>query len=87
MTGVSYLWFQKNESPNKGRKKIKKLIKDDDLLEETKEAAKVEEERRKRIAERQKMVNVRRNIFTGHFFKFITVRQGGPSGWSPIIGL
>ncbi|KAE8739325.1 hypothetical protein FOCC_FOCC015174 [Frankliniella occidentalis] len=43
------------ESPMKGRKKIKHMLKDEELEEGTKEAAKEEEERLKRIAPRQKM--------------------------------
>ena len=39
-------------SKHKGRKKIRKLIKDDKLTEETKRARKLEEERRKRLLER-----------------------------------
>lgn len=45
-----------SESPAKGRKKIKHIISEEDLEKGTKEAAKVEEERLKRIANRQKMV-------------------------------
>lgn len=46
------------ESPTKGRKKIKQIIQDEDLAEGTKEAAKAESERLKRIAARQKMVRL-----------------------------
>ena len=46
-----------NESPSKGgRKHIRKMIKTKKLKEETKAASKAEEERRERIAERQKRV-------------------------------
>ncbi|KAE8745380.1 hypothetical protein FOCC_FOCC007928, partial [Frankliniella occidentalis] len=44
-----------SESPTKGRKKIRHMMKEDELEEGTKEAAKEEEERLKRIAARQKM--------------------------------
>lgn len=37
----------------KGRKKIRKILKDDNLRTETRDALKEEEERRKRIAERE----------------------------------
>ncbi|XP_015752926.1 PREDICTED: transcriptional regulator ATRX-like [Acropora digitifera] len=45
---------EEEESPSKhkGRKKIRKLIKDDKLTDETKRARKLEEERRKRLLER-----------------------------------
>ncbi|XP_034242140.1 transcriptional regulator ATRX homolog isoform X2 [Thrips palmi] len=43
------------ESPTKGRKKIRHVISEEDLEKGTKEAAKEEEERLKRIASRQKM--------------------------------
>ena len=47
-----------NESPSKGgRKHIRKMIKTKKLKEETKAASKAEEERRERIAERQKRYN------------------------------
>ncbi|KAI9562242.1 hypothetical protein GHT06_013207 [Daphnia sinensis] len=41
----------------KGRKNIKKIMKDTNLKDETKAAAKEEEDRKKRIAERQKFYN------------------------------
>ena len=45
-------------SPNgKKRKKIRKVLKDKKLKDQTKSAAKAEEERRKRISERQKLVS------------------------------
>lgn len=40
----------------KGRKNIRKVIKDKQVADDTKQAAKEEEERLKRIAERQKLV-------------------------------
>uniref|UniRef100_A0A669Q268 DNA helicase n=1 Tax=Phasianus colchicus TaxID=9054 RepID=A0A669Q268_PHACC len=43
-----------SKSPGKGRKKIRKIIKDDKLRTETQNALKEEEERRKRIAERER---------------------------------
>lgn len=46
----------KEESPSK-HKKIRRVIRDEDLLETTKNATIEEEERRKRIAERQKQYN------------------------------
>lgn len=45
------------EADGKGRKNIRKLISDKKLTEETKAAALAEEERKKRIAERQKLYN------------------------------
>ncbi|KAK3930445.1 Transcriptional regulator ATRX-like protein [Frankliniella fusca] len=44
-----------NDSPTKGRKKIRHMIKEEELEQGTKEAAKEEEERRERIAARQKL--------------------------------
>ncbi|XP_066571057.1 transcriptional regulator ATRX isoform X2 [Amia ocellicauda] len=44
-----------SKSPGKGRKKIRKIIKDDSLRSETQNALKEEEERRKRIAEREQL--------------------------------
>uniref|UniRef100_A0A182K192 Transcriptional regulator ATRX n=1 Tax=Anopheles christyi TaxID=43041 RepID=A0A182K192_9DIPT len=55
--------FQKNksdsegDSPNKGRKNIRKLMKKSDLEETTKNAEQVERERKQRIVERQKLYN------------------------------
>nr|XP_056715821.1 transcriptional regulator ATRX [Euleptes europaea] len=43
-----------SKSPGKGRKKIRKIIKDDKLRTETQNALKEEEERRRRIAERER---------------------------------
>uniref|UniRef100_A0A9L0ITX3 Transcriptional regulator ATRX n=1 Tax=Equus asinus TaxID=9793 RepID=A0A9L0ITX3_EQUAS len=43
-----------SKSPGKGRKKIRKILKDDKLRTETQNALKEEEERRKRIAERER---------------------------------
>lgn len=45
------------EADGKGRRNIRKLISDKKLTEETKAAALAEEERKKRIAERQKLYN------------------------------
>ena len=45
------------EEKDKSRKHIRKIMTDKKLTEETKTAAKLEEERRKRIAERQKVVS------------------------------
>ena len=56
----TFIPFQGDDltSPNgKKRKKIRKVLKDKKLKEETKSAAKAEEERRKRISERQKLVS------------------------------
>ncbi len=39
----------------KNRKKIRKIIKDDNLRTETRDALKEEEERRRRIAERERL--------------------------------
>ncbi len=50
---------EEGASPDgKKRKKIRKVLKDKKLKDETKSAAKAEEERRKRIKERQKLVNL-----------------------------
>ncbi|XP_073497116.1 transcriptional regulator ATRX [Phyllobates terribilis] len=43
-----------SKSPGKGRKKIRKILKDDKLRTETQNAVKMEEERRKRIADRER---------------------------------
>ncbi|XP_043913189.1 transcriptional regulator ATRX [Protopterus annectens] len=43
-----------SKSPQKGRKKIRRILKDDKLRTETQNALKEEEERRKRIAERER---------------------------------
>uniref|UniRef100_A0A4W3JJA0 DNA helicase n=1 Tax=Callorhinchus milii TaxID=7868 RepID=A0A4W3JJA0_CALMI len=43
-----------SKSPGKGRKKIRKILKNDKLRTETKNALKEEEDRRKRIADREK---------------------------------
>uniref|UniRef100_A0A8D0H986 DNA helicase n=1 Tax=Sphenodon punctatus TaxID=8508 RepID=A0A8D0H986_SPHPU len=43
-----------SKSPGKGRKKIRKILKDDKLRTETQNALKEEEERRKRVAERER---------------------------------
>ena len=60
-----------NESPSKGgRKHIRKMIKTKKLKEETKAASKAEEERRERIAERQKKV---RNTETDLFLQSLTI--------------
>lgn len=45
------------ESPGKGRKNIRKVLKDKHIADDTKKAAQDEEERLKRIAERQKLVS------------------------------
>ncbi|XP_013386812.1 transcriptional regulator ATRX [Lingula anatina] len=45
-------------TPGRKRKKIRKILKEDKLQEETKTAAKLEEERRKRISDRQQQFNV-----------------------------
>jgi len=43
-------------SPSKGRKNIRKLISDNRLDKTTRQAAKEEEERKRRVAEKQKLV-------------------------------
>ncbi|XP_075040535.1 transcriptional regulator ATRX [Mixophyes fleayi] len=43
-----------SKSPGKGRKKIRRILKDDKLRSETQNALKMEEERRKRIAEKER---------------------------------
>lgn len=42
----------------KGRKNIRKVMKDKQVTHDTKQAAKEEEERLKRISERQKLVHI-----------------------------
>lgn len=46
---------QQDGEDRKGRKKIRKILKDDKLRTETRDALKEEEERRKRIAEREEL--------------------------------
>ncbi|XP_063222750.1 transcriptional regulator ATRX homolog isoform X2 [Bacillus rossius redtenbacheri] len=48
---------QRSEGQGKGRKNIRRVIKDDDVGEATRRAAREEDERRKRIAEKQKVYN------------------------------
>jgi len=50
------LILQKLESPTKGRRHIKEVMSDAELVRETRLAARAEAERLKRIAERQEMV-------------------------------
>ncbi|XP_068081267.1 transcriptional regulator ATRX homolog isoform X2 [Anabrus simplex] len=45
------------DTPNKGRRNIRALMKDDSIAETTQVAVREEEERRRRIAEKQKMYN------------------------------
>jgi transcriptional regulator ATRX len=45
------------DSPGKGRKNIRKVLKDKHVADDTKKAAQDEEERLKRIAERQRLVS------------------------------
>uniref|UniRef100_A0A7M4FW81 Transcriptional regulator ATRX n=1 Tax=Crocodylus porosus TaxID=8502 RepID=A0A7M4FW81_CROPO len=52
-----------SKSPGKGRKKIRKIIKDDKLRTETQNALKEEEERRKRIAEREREREKLREVY------------------------
>lgn len=52
-----------SKSPGKGRKKIRKILKDDKLRTETQNALKEEEERRKRIAEREREREKLREVF------------------------
>lgn len=46
----------------KGRKKIRKIIEDEDLRAETQEALREEEERRKRLASRDQQMEDRREV-------------------------
>lgn len=71
-----------NSKKKSGRKNIRKVIRTADLEDETKEAAKREQERKKRIEERQKLVRIHfRRIFhplackkTDHFlFSFASM--------------
>ncbi|XP_069683035.1 transcriptional regulator ATRX-like isoform X2 [Periplaneta americana] len=48
---------QKSETPGKGRKNIHRIMKDENVGEATRRAAREEEERKKRILEKQKMYN------------------------------
>lgn len=57
-------------TPSKsGRKNIRKVLKDKQVADDTKQAAKEEEERLKRIAERQALVYF--NCVTNSFFFFL----------------
>jgi transcriptional regulator ATRX len=47
------------DSPNKGRKNIKKILSEKKLDAKSKEAITIERDRRKRIEERQKLYNER----------------------------
>ncbi|KAJ8896184.1 hypothetical protein PR048_001527 [Dryococelus australis] len=47
---------QRSEGQGKGRKNIRRVIKDEDVAEATRRAAREEDDRRKRIAEKQKYV-------------------------------
>lgn len=49
--------LQSEGTPGKGRKNIRRVLKDGNVAEATKQAAREEEDRRKRIAEKQKLVN------------------------------
>lgn len=51
--------YDKNSPKKHGRKNIRKMIRSSDLEIETKEAAKREFERKKRIEERQKLVRIK----------------------------
>jgi len=52
------MFFLKEDgSPGKKKKKIRKIIKDKKLSEETKSASQMEEARRQRAKERQKLVS------------------------------
>lgn len=46
------------DSPGKGRKNIRKVLRDKHVADDTKKAAQDEEERLKRIAERQRLVSL-----------------------------
>lgn len=48
---------QEGDTPGRKRKKIRKILKDKKLSQQTVDAAKAEEERRKRTEERQKLVS------------------------------
>lgn len=54
----------------KGRKKIRKILKDDKLRSETQNALKEEEERRKRIAEREQLREKLREVHTTSILSF-----------------
>ncbi|XP_077517746.1 uncharacterized protein LOC144128303 isoform X2 [Amblyomma americanum] len=61
------------DADGKGRRNIRKLISDKKLTQETKAAAQAEEERKKRIAERQKLYN--EALGTGPSEADLTVKQ------------
>ena len=48
---------QEGDTPGRKRRKIRKILKDKKLSKRTVDAAKAEEDRRKRIEERQKLVS------------------------------
>ena len=54
------------DTPGKKRKKIRKVIKDKNLKQETRDAARAEMDRRDRIKERQKLVRNRTNKSYDH---------------------
>lgn len=51
-----YHWYLL-QSASKGRKNIRKVLKDEELAEQTRKTAKEEEKRKKRISERQALVS------------------------------
>ena len=55
-TDVEMINSQESSPGKSGRKNIRKVLKDKQVTEDTKQAAKEEEERLKRIAERQALV-------------------------------
>lgn len=53
-----YVFCFQSDATGKGRKKIHRIMKDENVGEATRRAAREEEERKKRISEKQKLVSL-----------------------------